>query len=100
MNSNNRRWKPLFCFAEEKLIYYFLLRGYNNVIGEFNLFALAYDIQKIVCHLGFHKVMTPEKEEALSKIIAEINSRTGKIYDKDVAVKSMLQICDIMMKSE
>ena len=45
-------------------------------------------------------VMTPEKEEALSKIIAEINSRTGKTYDNDVAVKAMLQIKDIMMKSE
>ena len=44
--------------------------------------------------------MTPEKEEALSKIIAEINSRTGKTYDNDVAVKAMLQIKDIMMKSE
>ena len=36
----------------------------------------------------------------LSKIIAEINSRTGKSYDNDVAVKAMLQIRDIMMKSE
>ena len=33
-------------------------------------------------------------------IIAEINSRTGKSYDNDVAVKAMLQIRDIMMKSE
>ncbi|MCD8155971.1 MAG: DEAD/DEAH box helicase family protein [Clostridiales bacterium] len=41
-----------------------------------------------------------EKEERLSQIIAEINSRTGKAYDNDVAVKAMLQIKDILMKSE
>ena len=36
----------------------------------------------------------------MSQIIAEINSKTGKEYDNDVAVKAMLQIRDIMMKSE
>lgn len=40
------------------------------------------------------------KEERLSQIIAEINSRTGKNYDNNVAVKAMLQIKDIMMKSD
>lgn len=44
--------------------------------------------------------LTEEKIERLSQIIAEINSRTGKAYDKDVAVKSMLQIRDILMKSD
>lgn len=44
-------------------------------------------------------VLPPQKVERLSKIIAEINSRTGKSYDNDVAVKAMLQIKDIMMKS-
>lgn len=44
--------------------------------------------------------LTPQKKERLSQIIAEINSRTGKNYDNDVAVKAMLQIKDIMMKSE
>lgn len=44
--------------------------------------------------------LTEEKKERLSQIIAEINSRTGKSYDNDVAVKAMLQIRDIMMKSE
>ena len=44
-------------------------------------------------------VLTPQKKERLSAIIAEINSRTGKTYDNDVAVKAMLQIKDIMMKS-
>lgn len=44
--------------------------------------------------------LTPEKEELLSQIIAEINSRTGKAYDNDVAVKAMLQIRDILLKSE
>ena len=45
-------------------------------------------------------VLTPAKKERLSAIIAEINSRTGKSYDNDVAVKAMLQIKDLMMKSE
>lgn len=45
-------------------------------------------------------ILTPAKTERLSKIIAEINSKTGKSYDNDVAVKAMLQIKDIMMKSE
>lgn len=45
-------------------------------------------------------VLTPQKTERLSQIIAEINSKTGKEYDNDVAVKAMLQIRDIMMKSE
>ncbi len=44
--------------------------------------------------------LTQDKEERLSKIIADINSRTGKAYDNDVAVKAMLQIRDILMKSE
>lgn len=44
--------------------------------------------------------LSPAKIERLSQIIAEINSRTGKSYDNDVAVKAMLQIKDIMMKSE
>lgn len=44
--------------------------------------------------------LTEAKEERLSQIIAEINSRTGKAYDNDVAVKAMLQIRDILLKSE
>lgn len=44
--------------------------------------------------------LAPSKKEKLSQIIAEINSRTGKDYDNDVAVKAMLQIKDIMLKSE
>jgi type I restriction enzyme R subunit len=45
-------------------------------------------------------VLTPAKKERLSAIIAEINSKTGKSYDNDVAVKAMLQIKDILMKSD
>lgn len=45
-------------------------------------------------------VLTVQKTEKLSQIIAEINSKTGKSYDNDVAIKAMLQIRDIMMKSE
>ncbi len=44
--------------------------------------------------------LTPAKEERLSEIIAEINSRMGKNYDNDVAVSAMLQIRDILLKSE
>lgn len=44
--------------------------------------------------------LTEAKEERLSQIIAEINSRTGKSFDNDVAIKAMLQIKDILMKSE
>ena len=44
--------------------------------------------------------LTPAKEELLSQIIAEINSKTGKDYDNDVIVKTILQIIDIMSKSE
>ena len=45
-------------------------------------------------------ILTPPQEERLSRIIADINSKTGKSYDNDVAIKAMLQIRDIMMKSE
>ena len=44
--------------------------------------------------------LTEEKEKKLSEIIDEINSRLGKSYDSDVAVKAMLQIKDILMKSD
>ena len=36
---------------------YFLLRGNKKAIAEFSLFALSYNIQRIVNHLGFDKVM-------------------------------------------
>ena len=36
----------------------------------------------------------------IDRILDEINSRTGKSYDSDVVVKAMLQIRDILMKSE
>lgn len=47
-----------------------------------------------------HFGLTEDKEKRLSEIIDEINSRTGKSYDNDVVVKAMLQIRDILMKSE
>ena len=43
-------------------------------------------------------VLTPAKEERLSQIIIEINNRTGRNYDNDVAIKAALQIRDIMKK--
>ena len=45
-------------------------------------------------------VLSEDKEKKLSEIIAEINSIAGRTYDNDVAVKAMLQIKDIMMKSD
>lgn len=45
-------------------------------------------------------ILTPAKEEKLSQIIIEINNRTGKNYDNDVAIKAALQIRDIMKKSD
>ena len=42
-------------------------------------------------------VLSAVKQERLSAIIAEINSRTGK--SNDVAVKAMLQIRNLLMKS-
>lgn len=44
--------------------------------------------------------MSEDKEKRLSEIIDEINSKTGKNYDNDVVVKAMLQIRDILMKSD
>ncbi len=41
-----------------------------------------------------------DKMEKLSEIIAEVNSRMGKAYDNNVAVRSLLQIRDILKKSE
>lgn len=45
-------------------------------------------------------ILSEDKIEKLSEIIEEINSIAGKSYDNDVAVKAMLQVKDIMMKSE
>lgn len=45
-------------------------------------------------------ILPQDKKERLSVIIAEINSRTGGHYDSDVAVKAMLQIRDILLKSK
>lgn len=47
-----------------------------------------------------HFGLTEDKEQRLSEIIDEINSRTGKSYDNDVVIKAMLQIRDILMKSD
>lgn len=49
---------------------------------------------------AYYIVLTPAKEERLSQIIIEINNRTGRNYDNDVAIKAALQIRDIMKKSE
>lgn len=45
-------------------------------------------------------ILSEDKRELLSQIIADINSRTGMNFNNEVAVKAMLQIKDIMMESE
>ncbi len=59
---------------------------------------IAYPIVKLPTADTFN--LTEDKIKHLSEIIAEINSRTGKSYDNDVAIKAMLQIKDLLMKSE
>jgi hypothetical protein len=44
--------------------------------------------------------LSEEKEATLSKIIAEINARTGQSFDEDVVTKSLLQIRDLLLKSD
>lgn len=44
--------------------------------------------------------IVPAKVARLSQIIAEINSRTGKSYDDKFFINSILQVIDIMKKSE
>ena len=44
--------------------------------------------------------MSEDEEQELSKILAEINARTGQNFDQDVAVKALLQIRDLLLKSE
>lgn len=43
--------------------------------------------------------LTEDEEEKLSDIIKEVNSRTGKSFDSDVALKAALQIRDLMKKN-
>lgn len=43
--------------------------------------------------------LSEEKVKRLSEIIAEINSRTGKSYDEDVAATALLQIRDLLKKN-
>lgn len=44
--------------------------------------------------------LTEDEEKRLSDIIAEVNSKTGKSFDNDVATKAALQIKDLMMKND
>lgn len=43
--------------------------------------------------------LTDDEMKKLSEIIREVNSKVGKKYNEDVAVKAMLQIKDILMSS-
>lgn len=44
--------------------------------------------------------LTEESVKRLSEIIDELNSRTGKQYDNDLVIKAMLQIRDLLKKSD
>lgn len=44
--------------------------------------------------------LSEDEEKKLSVIIEEINSRTGNRFDKDVATQAMLQIKEILLKSQ
>ena len=44
--------------------------------------------------------LTEDEEKKLSEIIKDVNSKTGKSFDNDVATKAALQIKDLMMKNE
>lgn len=44
--------------------------------------------------------LSEDEEKKLSEIIEEINSRTGNHFDKDVAAQAMLQIKEILLKSQ
>ena len=44
--------------------------------------------------------LSEDEEKKLSEIIEEINNRTGNNFDKDVAAQSMLQIKEILLKSQ
>lgn len=43
--------------------------------------------------------LTEDEESRLSEIIKEVNSKTGKSFDSDVALKAALQIKDILKKN-
>ena len=43
--------------------------------------------------------LTEDEEQRLSEIIKEVNSKTGKSFDSDVAFKAALQIRDLMKKN-
>lgn len=43
--------------------------------------------------------LTKDEEKRLSDIINELNSKTGKTFDSDVAIKAALQIKDLMLKN-
>lgn len=44
--------------------------------------------------------LTEDEEQKLSDIIKAVNSKTGKSFDSDVALKAALQIRDLMMKNK
>lgn len=43
--------------------------------------------------------LTEDEEKRLSEIINEVNNKTGKSFNNDVAVKAALQIKDLMLKN-
>lgn len=63
-----------------------------------NIKPVSKPVIKLAESDGFN--LSEAKKERLSQIIRDINSRMGMQFDDDVAVKAMLQIKDLLLKSE
>lgn len=44
--------------------------------------------------------LSEDDEKKLSEIIEEVNSKTGKSFDNDIAIRAALQIKDLMLKND
>ncbi len=74
----------------------------NFVQKKTGEFAKKQHVSKPIVNLPTTGVglINEDKELKLSEIIAEINARTGKNFDKDMSIKAILQINDLLLKSE
>ena len=63
-----------------------------------NIKPVSKPVIKLAESDGFN--LSEAKKERLSQIIRDINSRMGMQFDDDVAVKAMLQIKDLLLKSD
>ncbi len=70
----------------------------NKIQGEYNKPNLVAD--PFVNLPMAEAQLSEDEEKKLSEIIEEINSRTGTKFDQDVAAQAMLQIKEILLKSQ